>query len=81
MGNERDYKKLFETGEILNRELQKTIDLQSELIQTMTSRNANQDDIISLLTEENNKLKEALDEITKMCEEQQGWVEKLLGEE
>ncbi len=81
MVDTRDYKKLFETGELLNCELQKTIDLQSELIQTMTNRNTNQDSIISLLTEENKKLKEALDEMTRMCEEQQGWVEKLLGEE
>lgn len=81
MANIRDYKKLFETGELLNRELQKMIDLQSEQIQTLTSRNSNQDRIISLLTEENDKLKEALDEMTRMCEEQQGWVKKLLGEE
>jgi len=81
MANIRDYKKLFETGELLNRELQKMIDLQSEQIQTLISRNSNQDRIISLLTEENDKLKEALDEMTRMCEEQQGWVKKLLGEE
>ena len=81
MGKTRDYQKLFETGAVLNRELQKMIDLQSEQIQTLTSRNSNQDSIISLLTEENNKLKEALDEMTRMCEEQQGWVKKLLGEE
>lgn len=71
MVNTRDYKKLFETGELINHEMQKTIDMQSELIRTMKNYSTNQSSIISLLTEENKKLKEALDEKTRMCEEQQ----------
>ena len=68
-----DYKSLYEAQESLSNQLSNTISLQTKEIKLLETEN-------KLLKQENEKLKEVNQMLTQICEEQQEWVRKFLGE-
>jgi len=68
-----DYKKLFEAQDDLSNQLKKTVDLQTKRIKMLETEN-------KTLKQENQELKEEIQSLGQICEEQQGWLRKLLGE-
>lgn len=68
-----DYKKLYEAQDDLSNQLKKVVGLQKKRIEMLETENKE-------LKQENQELKEEIQSLGQICEEQQGWVRKFLGE-
>lgn len=68
-----DYKMLFEAQDDLSNHLKKIVDLQTKQIKMLEIEN-------KALSQENQELKEEIQFFGQICEEQQGWLRKFLGE-